>query len=202
MNDNSQLREQMWDLVYGLLEQDESQDLIARIKSDPQAARLYAEVRLQADLVGYASQVEDSSLVLTGDGAAREVAPAASRWNTGKAAAALSRPRSGNILVVIVATALALLIGVGIFWPQVSEHQLADGRLVINFEAPRNLPGGITNEVPVRIARLDGVGQMAEGEATVFSADGSEAFSTRFLTNGIGHTEVSIPGEARSLARS
>ena len=125
----------MWDLVYGLLEQDESRDLITRIKSDPQAARLYAEVRLQADLVGYASTVEDSSLVLTGDSAAREIVPAASQRKTDKAAA-LGRTRSGNILAGIVAAALALLIGVGIFWPQVSEHQLADGRLVINFDAP------------------------------------------------------------------
>src|SRR5688500_6222424 len=68
MNDSQQLREQMWDLVYGLLEADESQPLIARIKSDPQAARLYAEVRLQADLVGYAAQVEDSSVVLHAEG--------------------------------------------------------------------------------------------------------------------------------------
>ena len=31
MNDMGQLREQMWDLVYGLLEPAESQALIARI---------------------------------------------------------------------------------------------------------------------------------------------------------------------------
>ena len=34
--------------MYGLLSSDESQALIARIKSDPQAARMYSEVRLQA----------------------------------------------------------------------------------------------------------------------------------------------------------
>src|SRR5215471_17489544 len=64
MTDSQQLREQMWDLVYGLLSPEESAALITHIKSDPQAARLYAEVRLQADLVGAASRVEDSSFVL------------------------------------------------------------------------------------------------------------------------------------------
>src|SRR6186713_1558378 len=137
-NDSSQLREQMWDLVYGLLEQDESRELITRIKSDPQAARLYAEVRLQADLVGYASKVEDSSLVLTGDSAAREVAPAgkhaAAQSGVGQPQA-LGRSRSGNMLAAFVATALALLIGVGIFWPQMSDHQVAQNNpLVIDID--------------------------------------------------------------------
>jgi hypothetical protein len=48
----------------------------------------------------------------------------------------------------------------------------------------------------VRIARVDGVGQQAEGEATVHSADGRERFSVRFETNDIGQANVSIPGEA------
>src|SRR5438067_1059555 len=52
MTDSQQLRESIWELVYGLLSDEESKALIARIKSDPQAARLYADVRLQADLVG------------------------------------------------------------------------------------------------------------------------------------------------------
>lgn len=196
-SDNSQLREQMWDLVYGLLEQDESRELIARIKSDPQAARLYAEVRLQADLVGYAAQVEDSSLVLTGDSAAREVAPAASPRKIVQPAATLGKSRSGNILAGIVAVALALLIGVGLYLPQASQRHVAQNDyLVIDLSGPRDLPGGITNEVPVRIARLDGVGQMAEGEATVLAADGSEMFSAPFATNGVGHGKVTIPGEA------
>src|SRR5438105_11023177 len=65
MNESQQLRESMWDLVYGLLSEEESRALIARIKSDPAAARLYAEVRLQADLVGRAARVEDSAITLS-----------------------------------------------------------------------------------------------------------------------------------------
>src|SRR5690349_1265218 len=59
---NDQLRQQLWELSYGLLEADEEAALRTRIKSDPAVARLYSEVRLQADLVGRAARVEDSGL--------------------------------------------------------------------------------------------------------------------------------------------
>ncbi len=68
MKANPELREKMWELCYDLLPDDERKALIATIKSDPQAARLYAEVRLQADLVGFAAKVEDSSLILSPEG--------------------------------------------------------------------------------------------------------------------------------------
>jgi hypothetical protein len=199
-NDQSQLREQMWELVYGLLDQDQSQELITRIKSDPQAARLYAEVRLQADLVGYASKVEDSSLVLTGDAASRETAPAAGRSAAAAIAAekpqAAGRSRSGNFLAGIVAAALALLIGIGIFWPEASDRELALKFPVIDIHAQRELTGGITGEVDVKVARLDGVGQPAEVEALVVDADGRETWAVRKLTNDVGVANLQIPGEA------
>ena len=64
MNDSQQLREQIWDFVYGLLSEQEGQTLIALIKSDPQVARIYTEVRLQADLVSQAARIQDASLTL------------------------------------------------------------------------------------------------------------------------------------------
>ena len=57
-----ELRQQLWELAYGLLEADAEAALRTQIKSDPAVARLYSEVRLQADLVGRAARVEDSSL--------------------------------------------------------------------------------------------------------------------------------------------
>ncbi|HEX5105201.1 MAG TPA: hypothetical protein VFV87_15380, partial [Pirellulaceae bacterium] len=197
-----QLREKMWDLVYGLLEPAESQALISRIKSDPQAARLYAEVRLQADLVGYAAQVEDSSLVLSADHAARETAPAAEKSVAAKTAAAgkpapasLARSRSaGGWLAGLVAAALLLLIGVGLMWPQMGPQTTAF--VVIDIEAPRSLPGGLPNKVPVKITNLEQVGQPAEGEVAVLAADGSEQFRDRFDTDDLGWAEVEIPGHA------
>src|SRR6478609_9458736 len=114
MTDSQQLRELMWDLVYGLLSNEESKALIARIKSDPQAARLYAEVRLQADLVGQAARVDDSSIVLKREGAEQPAAvsrpkAAAASHTAAKPAARDTYHRGGAWLAGIAATALAAL---------------------------------------------------------------------------------------------
>src|SRR5262245_21868813 len=123
MNDSQQLREQMWDLVYGLLTPEESQSLIARVKSDPQAARLYAEVRLQADLVGQAARIEDPDVVFQVEPASQAEAPTPARRT---AAAPLQRRlRAGQWLVGIAATALAALLAVGVYWPQPNAQQIA-----------------------------------------------------------------------------
>src|SRR4051794_30893559 len=160
MTDSQQLRESMWDLVYGLLSDEESKALVARIKSDPQAARLYAEVRLQADLVGQAAKVEDSSIVLKGEGPA----PPASVIRP-KSAAPLRKPdrpagkeayhRGGMWLAGIAATALAALLAVGLFWPRQDQALLARSFLVTEIKSQRLLPAGITGNVALRTARID-----------------------------------------------
>src|SRR5689334_22135467 len=123
MTDSQQLRESVWDLVYGLLSKEESEALVARIKSDPQAARLYAEVRLQADLVGQAARVEDSSIVLKGEKAGQPVA--VNRAKAGASAHAAAGPKSKETyhrgatwLAGIAATALAALLMAGLWWPR------------------------------------------------------------------------------------
>src|SRR5256885_16998073 len=110
----SELRESMWDLVYGLLSDEDSQALIARIKSEPDAARLYAEVRLEADLVAQAARVEDLSLVLTADpdhspAAEKQAkpAPATSRGFPGRIGVDLHR--GGTWLIGLAGTALGAL---------------------------------------------------------------------------------------------
>src|SRR4029453_6030716 len=130
MNDSQQLREAIWDLVYGLLSDDESGSLIARIKSDPQAARMYAEVRLQADLVGQAARIEDSSLVFKGDGAAasavaKATESAASASPARRVTSRIASPRATAWLAGIAATALVALLAVGTWWPRQSEQLLA-----------------------------------------------------------------------------
>jgi hypothetical protein len=202
MNDNTQLREQMWDLIYGLLEPAEKQDLIARIKSDPQAARLYAEVRLQADLVGYAAKVEDSSLVISADQAAKELALAKAG---AKQAAATSAPasttkergsRGGSWLAGIAATALAILLILGIYWPKTSQQQLAQLFVVVDIGAPQPRPAGVSNKVPIHVTDLDGIGKLARGLVVIRDREGREHYREKFSTSEIGRAEVEIPGEA------
>src|SRR5439155_15376406 len=124
----SELRESMWDLVYGLLSDEESQALIARIKSEPDAARLYAEVRLKADLVAQAARVEDSSISLKAD----KDAAVGEKVAKTKAAARGVFSRSGADfhrgaawLAGLAATALAALLAVGLSWQRTTPPQLA-----------------------------------------------------------------------------
>jgi len=84
---NEELRQQLWDLVYGLLEPDEAAALKAKITSDPTVARLYAEIRLQQDLVADAARVEVAPLTFAPQ---TKVAPAA------KAPAAASTRREAR----------------------------------------------------------------------------------------------------------
>src|SRR6478735_11442643 len=108
MSDSQPIRELMWDYVYGLLSPEENQAMVARIKSDPQVARLYAEVRLQGELVAQAAIVEDQSLQLTVDSAKvqqEKVQPAATASTvSGK------KYRTGSWLTAIAASALALVL--------------------------------------------------------------------------------------------
>src|SRR4051812_18488970 len=117
--DNQQLRESMWDLVYGLLSEEESQALIARIKSEPDTARLYAEVRLEADLVAQAARVEDSSISLKADKDAtggEEVAMKKRPARTVSWRAGADYHRGAAWLAGLAATALAGLLAVGLSW--------------------------------------------------------------------------------------
>src|SRR6476646_2806523 len=154
--DSQQLQAAMWDLVYGLLSDDERQALIARIKSDPDAARLYAKVLLEADLVAEAARVEDSSIALRPANA-----PPAAPLNRPTPAAspiAVSGPtkskvelhRGGAWLAGAAATALAILLAVGLSWPRPNGPQLARSVVATDVVAPKSMPAGVTNSVTLR----------------------------------------------------
>jgi hypothetical protein len=202
--DDNQLRDSMWDLVYGLLSDDESQALIARIKSDPQAARLYAEVRLQVDLVGQAARVEDSALVLKPESARHPVAAKAS-LATPPSAAIVSRTNpphaAGAWLAGLAATALAALLAVGFFWPRSNERLLARNFVAIDVTGPRSMQAGLTNQIALHTYSIDAQGQPGEGvpasvELTLLDGAGQVRLHEAVQTNEIGQATVAIPGEA------
>jgi hypothetical protein len=52
------LHDELWELVYGLLDERRAAELIEQIRSDPVLARRYAEVRLEADLLRDAARLD------------------------------------------------------------------------------------------------------------------------------------------------
>ena len=155
MNENETLREQMWDLCYGLLSAEEVAALHKQIKSDPAAARLYAEVRLQADLVASAAKVEDASVTLSVPDEGRKVQPAGkSRSGSGespfkpaKSGRSGKKPfapsyRTANWLAAFAATALLALIGYGLYAPSRQSAAALPDRIVASVYANQPLQSG------------------------------------------------------------
>ena len=122
-NDGQQIRERMWDYVYGLLSEEESQEMVARIKSDPQIARLYAEVRLKGELVAQAALVEDSSLHLKAD---RIDKPTVTReQSTTSPQKSAVWHQQATQLIALAAGGLIVVLGTGLCWPRPNERALA-----------------------------------------------------------------------------
>src|SRR4051812_37698705 len=157
--------QQMWDLVYGLLDEEESKVLIARIKSDPQAARLYAKVRLQADLVGEAARVKDSAFLPKVDDAVK------SGGVVSKAPPVGSKSRSVAVgsdwLLTVAATALVALLAVGWLWPRPDERAIATRFVAGSVVAPKSLPSGLTAKVEVQTHQLNPSGDFGQAVATI-----------------------------------
>jgi hypothetical protein len=215
MKASEELREKMWELCYDLLPDDERRALVATIKSDPQSARLYAEVRLQADLVGYASKVEDSSLILSPDGKKSpetELSPAAGRSKEGlqptssypkasaKSAAKAAPPDAGKTswvawLPAVAALCLVALIGYGTIRPNVGPHQMAEA-LVTEVEVPGLLPSGVSHQVRVRSLRTNGDPAPAELDVKLVAPDGEVRHHQIVQSNEDGLATVDLPGQA------
>ena len=202
MNESQQLRESMWDLVYGLVAPEEEQQLIDRIKSDPHAARLYAEVRLEADLVSQAAKVEDSSVVFSGAGAGRTAAtgpepkPPVSLPARKAAASASVTP----LVMAGLASALLVLVAVGLLWPLRSATQVARNFVAIDILSDPALPAGLTRQVELRTYAVSAGGDFtpeeAEVELRLAAADGRELLRRSVKTDREGQASVELPGNA------
>jgi hypothetical protein len=200
MTDGQQIREHIWDYVYGLLSEEESQEMVARIKSDPQIARLYAEVRLKGELVAEAAIVEDSSLQLKATSADQSAVLSREQTTTGTKTGALWRERALQ-LISIAACGLIVIVGAGLCWPQPNARVLAQKFVVADVVAPASLPAGLTNALAVHTYRVNPAGDATENIAAevqlrLVDSAGKEQFQKSLRTDAMGQVSVEIPGAA------
>jgi hypothetical protein len=201
----SDIRESIWDFVYGLLSDEESQALIARIKSEPDVARMYAEVRLEADLVAEAARVQDSSVVLNADKPADPSTPAISSGSAAsKSSAGQSRLPAHRIATWLAgagATALALLLVVGLALSRTIPQQVAATLLVTDVIASQPLIAGLTCPVELRTYHVAADGEVTTPAAAtnlvvnVLDGAGKQRLSKTLTTDDAGHVTIDIPGE-------
>lgn len=208
MNENETLRERMWDLCYGLLSAEEVAALHKQIKSDPSAARLYAEVRLQADLVASAAKVEDASVTLSVPDEGRKVQPAAKKHSgpsespfqktrssgSGKKSFPIPSYRAANWLAGLAATALVALIGYGLYAPRWQARSPADDQFVAYVYGPATVQSGLT-----QIFKFVSKNSRGEPASTflayrVYFDDGKVALQDTVRTDESGQAQVALPG--------
>ena len=195
MSTNEELRQQMWELAYGLLTPEETASLHARIKSDPVAARLYAEVRLQADLVADAAKVHDPSFSVSAQGEPARPMPA--RHSPFSGSVHGKTPSRGmNWLAGAAGAALAALLCVVLFRPIGSSDPAANQFVATAIEAPARLQAGITQQVSVFTCAPDETGTPADVEVRLVDAAGKERLRQTVRTDDNGHAKVELPGSA------
>lgn len=206
------LRQQMWELVYDLLAPAEVTALHSRIKSDPTAARLYAEVRLQADLVGYAAQIEDESFSLQiPEEIARQIVrtPVAAPADEVEVATAHNRPfgrskhksskkttspRTFTWVAVGGTLALTLLLAVGAFKPPLESKHIAHELTVTEIHAPTELVTGLTTELGVETTGVDGSPKSTKVEVWVLDGHGQQQLTVEVATDSEGKGRLVVPG--------
>ena len=208
MKASEELREKMWELCYDLLPDDERRALVATIKSDPQAARLYAEVRLQADLVGFAAKVEDSSLILSADLEKVKTSDAIPAGGRRKEAAqpatfplASASPTSGGRnwvrwLPAAAALALVALMAYGVYRPTTSGDPLIAGIVSTEIEIPSRLKEGLSTRFVVRSQSPQGQPIAADVDVKFVDEAGAVRYQEVIRTDATGVATLTAPGPA------
>lgn len=198
---HDELRQQLWELSYGLLEDDAAAALRMQIKSDPAIARLYAEVRLQADLVSRAARVEDSALQISAGPAAKSSksgSRAVAKTSSGKSWHAAEQQSWGtNWLAVGGTVALLVLLAFGLYQPQAVTNSVAQADYFFTqITAPTNTPEGVTQTVEINTTDVHNNGRSAELALRLVDREGRETFRKEFKTSDNGHASVELPGSA------
>lgn len=202
MNDQQALREQLWDYGYGLLSAEEAARLELRIRSEPKVARLYAEVRLELELVGMAARVDDRAFQLPAEVIARtkrETVPHKKSRHPAKSSAA-----SWNWLLATAASGLIGLIAYGLIQPKQSADLLAGNFLAARVFAPGALADGaitegITQRVELQTSNALAQPQSARVDLVVRDAAGKEQLRKSVVTASDGRAEVELPGDVLTV---
>lgn len=211
MDDREQLQQQMLELIYGLLSDEESAELVDRISSDGQLARDYAELKEQTELLGEVTKAN----------------PQPPNYDDWKRQADDDRPTprtptavwASRTLQVIAALAACLLIA-ALGYPMLSVDQqdqtialaqqkenLAQNFLSVSVTGPSLMAAEVRNDFFVSIENAEAQPVDAEVEYTFKNPEGATVYyGLTKATNGqvvcqIPADEVSYAAKLEVLAR-
>ncbi len=211
MTRDHQLEERLWDYVYDLLSDDEKQALTARITSEPEVARAYAEISLQADVIAEAVRVKSPAgrwsraTSETGDERPEPAVPGSvSRTSSG------GRTRLwGNWLAAAAAVLLIAMMSsarwtprhdLAVDWdagrnfpPAAGTATVADPRVRTTVYGPRSMVEGAENWVTVQTRDLKNLPVPTDVELQIQDPQKQTVWTETGQTDANGVWQVSIP---------
>jgi len=213
MDDREQLQQQMLELIYGLLSDQESAELVDRISSDGQLAREYAELKEQTELLAEVAKAESSppnydqwKREADDDRPTPASGPAAATW-------------ASRTLQVVAALAACLLVA-ALGYPMLSIDQqgetialakqkqsIANDFLSVSVTGPSLMAAEVRNDFFVSVENADAQPVDAEVEYTFKNPEGATVYyGLTKATNGqvvcqIPADEVSYAAKLEVVAR-
>lgn len=200
MTTQDDLEQQLWDYIYGLLEPAEARALEARITSEHDVARAYAETRQRADLLGAAARVSSPEMKWQPPA---EEAPALRPVRLGGA----SRTGFERGLLWFLSSAALVLVGLVGYahwrhtWQRDPvalariEQELAGEYLRVIVSGPAQVQAEIDNLYTVQLQDLNGVAAAkTEFAFGLASADGKAVVQQTAVTDADGNGVIGIDG--------
>lgn len=211
MDRKQELEQQLWDLVYELLPEAEAVALRQRISSEPETARAYAEVQLQAEILAHAAKYEGGPISLQVP-AEEEVGECWSEPDESPVPAAkrtrATVSRIANWVLSLAALFLVGLLGYSFVGPRtpfrgdavaLTPQDLAEKQVRLTLVGPTQIQPQVANLFLVRSQTPDGRPQATEVQLGVWAEDGQlvEKAKTRTDAEGWGRIQTrAIPTTA------
>ncbi len=190
------IQDQMLELIYGLLADNEAERLRAKIGSDAELARLYEQVRETAAILGDAARLQSPKLVLSQPPAGAPAGgepPAA--WRIVEAAGPPPWSRGAYWAVTAAASILILLSAFG--WSQ-HRAQTADSsgeQLRLRVTGPSLIHAKVDQRYTISTLSVTGRPIPAKVSFAVVSPAGSRLLAHTEQTDEAGKLEVTIPAD-------
>lgn len=191
MNEQEQLHQQLLELTYDLLPEDEASALRNRIESEPVVAKAHADVTRQAALLAAAAKLEAPPIKFS--------AVDAVDAQEDSAASPLRRQGGWARAVHWVATLAAclLLVAAGVtYWRgEVGRTRLADEHLRLVVTGPAALEPGVPQSYEVRTTSLASRAVSAEVEYALYGPQNERLFGDKQRTDASGTLNVRVPAD-------
>lgn len=204
MNKSEDYRQQLWEYVYGLLSEKEEAEIERLVTSDPDVSRMYAEVKLETELLAKAAKLEDAPVELKRPSKEEtRVQPA------GRNASQKRQSARGigwvNWLVGLSAAALVGLLGYNYLRPQspinasttaTAENKIARQHVRTVITGPAKLQRGVTNYFNVLTTDVTGTGQSSQIKYRLYdTSTGQLKLERHCLTDDEGQVQLDLPAQ-------